>query len=424
VGAWGGFGPWGSVEGRSASLSAGTTSHTFLDLCVQTFDEAGAPETRTQYRVVETMLAGKGLTYETSADGVVTYTGTVTLGGQEFDVAATASNKASAKAKDSKDGSVTASVEEVRVSNELTERQTFFGLLQQIFGLKAESDPAPGQTPAAPEPTHDADAGTKTYTYTIHNDMKNYGSNGELSFVLEALDGVSEVTVRNENGEDLTFTFDQRWNSETYSYDILPSGFFSVFANEAADITIALTLPEEAATPEPTIEFATPRDLTNSSNLCENYPNGTAVALVDDMCFRSQQAAPTLSLNKFWRDGNADKNTIDAAALGLKLQARQRSDGAAWSDEDVRYWVKAGTTFEIPDAPNGTQTNTSWTWHFDKTLYTWKYSEDSGWTEVDYRLEEISHKRVAEASAVCPRREGHKPGGEDYGRPHLDKFHK
>ncbi|MBO7674356.1 MAG: hypothetical protein J6S63_05045, partial [Atopobiaceae bacterium] len=206
--AWGELSAWENVEGMGVSLSAGDVlgakdaTYTFKDLEVQTNDDKGRPVTRTEYRVVQTMLAGAPLAYAATDDGVMRYTGEVTLDDVTYDIEAKVSDEAAAKAVDTKKGAAKAKVQTVQITNDLTERQTllasFLGLFKTLgVGTNRATSSArnagEGDTSGDEHPTATGDpvmtvneneetgeVVSYTFTYTINNTAKNYADNGQI----------------------------------------------------------------------------------------------------------------------------------------------------------------------------------------------------------------------------------------------------
>lgn len=212
--------------------------------------------------------------------------------------------------------------------------------------------------------------GSTTYTYTFHNDMKNYADDGSVSFALGKLPQGASVAVTDANGSTAKVT----------------DGAFSVSAASAAYVTIAITVTDVDLTAEdntPTISFVVnANDAANRTNRCENYGTDTQT-LVQGMTFYSQQAASNVTVKTDWYDNRTPSADKPAATFALESKGAPGTDG--WGTSIYGY--DAGAFSFMGTAANKTSNSSdfAWVYSFDKKLYTKAYA-DGAWSDIDYRL--------------------------------------
>lgn len=216
--------------------------------------------------------------------------------------------------------------------------------------------------------------GSTTYTYTIHNDMKNYADDGSVSFALDKLPQGASVAVTDASGSAAKVT----------------DGAFSVSAASAADVTIAITVTDVDLTAEdntPTISFVVnANDAVNRTNRCENYGTDTQT-LVQDMTFYSQQAASSVVVKTGWLDNRTPSASKPATSFTLESKVAPGTDG--WGASIYGYDTGAFSFTGTAANKASNSSDFAWVYSFDKQLYTKAYVKGS-WHDIDYRLAQES----------------------------------
>lgn len=240
--------------------------------------------------------------------------------------------------------------------------------LMSLFSTFAASI---GLTTAKPAPAVvQNEDGSTTYTYTIHNDMKNYADDGSVSFALGKLPQGASVAVTDASGFAAKVT----------------DGAFSVSAASAAGVTIAITVTDVDLTAEdntPTISFVVnPNDAVNRTNRCENYGTDTQT-LVQDMTFYSQQAASSVVVKTDWLDNRTPSASKPATSFTLESKGAPGTDG--WGASIYGYDTGAFSFTGTAANKASNSSDFAWLYSFDKKLYTKGYA-DGAWHDISYRL--------------------------------------
>ncbi|MDY5662113.1 MAG: Cna B-type domain-containing protein [Coriobacteriales bacterium] len=387
-------------------------AYAFDGLEVQSVTDAGAYQTRTQYRALVTGVDAKSadadnVTYASEDGSAKTATYTVDAdatasGSASYTV--TVSNEAglvaegsdadaeSAAAHARKIGVAGTSVAEPAEDTDATSAGDDQSGASDTQGADASASQAPGQenplvsllstlaqsiglTAAQPTPTVvPNEDGSTTYTYTIHNDMQNYASDGAVSFALGKLPQSASVAVTDASGSAAKVT----------------DGAFSVSAASAADVKIAITVTDVDLTAEEntlTIAFVVnTADSVNKTNRCENY--GTAAqTLTQDMTFYSQQAASNVTVKADWYDNRTPSADKPGVSFTLESKGAPGTDG--WGTGIYGYDTGAFSFTGTSANKTSNSSDYAWVYSFDKQLYTKAYT-DRAWHDIDYRLAQKS----------------------------------
>ncbi|MGN0059953.1 MAG: Cna B-type domain-containing protein, partial [Coriobacteriales bacterium] len=387
-------------------------AYAFDGLEVQSVTDAGAYKTRTQYRAIVTGVdaksadadnvtyasedgSAKTATYTVDADatasGSASYTVTVsTEAGLAAEGSDADSENAAAHARkiEVAGTSVAASAEDTDATSvedgqsSSSETQDADASAAQapeqenpLMSLLSTLARSIGLTAAVPAPTvAQNEDGSTTYTYTIHNDMQNYASDGAVSFALGKLPASASVVVTDAAG----------------SVAAVSDGAFSVSAASAADVNIAITVTDVDLTAEentPTIAFVVnTADSVNKTNRCENY--GTAAqTLTQDMTFYSQQAASNVTVKADWYDNRTPSADKPAVSFSLESEGAPGTDGWVTSIYGYDTGAFSFTGSSANKAPSSS--DYAWVYCFDKQLYTKAYA-NGAWSDIDYRLAQKS----------------------------------
>ena len=387
-------------------------AYAFDGLEVQSVTDAGAYQTRTQYRALVTGVdaksadadnvtyasedgSAKTATYTVDADatasGSASYTVTVST---EAGLAAEGSDAdaESAAAHARKIGVAGTSVAEPAEDTDATAAEDAQLSTSETQSADAGAAQAPeqenplmsllstlarsiGLTAAEPAPTiTQNEDGSTTYTYTIHNDMQNYASDGAVSFALDKLPASAGVVVTDTAGSAVA----------------VADGAFSVSAASAADVKIAITVTDVDLTAEentPTIAFVVnTADSVNKTNRCENYSTA-AQLLTDGMTFYSQQAASNVTVKTDWYDNRTPSADKPAATFALESKGAPGTDG--WGTSIYGYDASAFSFTGTSANKTSNSSDYAWVYSFDKQLYTKAYVKGS-WHDIDYRLAQES----------------------------------
>ena len=387
-------------------------AYAFDGLEVQSVTDVGAYQTRTQYRALVTGVdaksadadnvtyasedgSAKTATYTVDADatasGSANYTVTVST---EAGLAAEGSDAdaESAAAHARKIGVAGTSVAEPAEDTDATAAEDAQLSTSETQSADAGAAQAPeqenplmsllstlarsiGLTAAEPAPTiTQNEDGSTTYTYTIHNDMQNYASDGAVSFALDKLPASASVTVTDAASSAVAVT----------------DGAFSVNASSAANVTIAITVTDVDLTAEentPTIAFVVnANDSVNKTNRCENY--GTAAqTLTQGMTFYSQQAASNVTVKADWYDNRTP--SADKPGVSFTLESKGAPDTDGWGTGIYGYDTGAFSFTGTSANKASSSSDFAWVYSFDKQLYTKAYAKGS-WSDIDYRLAQES----------------------------------
>ncbi len=383
-------------------------AYAFDGLEVQSVTDAGAYQTRTQYRALVTGVdaksadadnvtyasednSAKTATYTVDADatasGSASYTVTVSTEaglvaeGSDADAESAAAHArmigvAGTSIAAPADDTDATSAEDAQSST--SETQGAYASAAQaseqenpLMSLLSTFARSIGLTAAEPAPTvTQNEDGSTTYTYTIHNDMQNYASDGSVSFALGKLPAGANVEVSDAAG----------------SVGAVSDGAFSVSAASAADVTIAITVTDVDLTAEentPTIAFVVnASDSVNKTNRCENY--GTAAqTLTQGMTFYSQQAASNVIVKTDWYDNRTPSADKPAVSFTLESKGAPGTDG--WGTSIYGYDTGAFSFAGTAANKASSSSDYAWVYCFDKQLYTKAYTGGT-WSDIDYRL--------------------------------------